>query len=76
MAREQERDGGDKSSDETAFEAGQDGKTEEAFEYDAEAMNLVKSFKAHPDGRLALKRISEKCQTDFENAWAATDKFR
>lgn len=76
MAREQERDGGDKSSDETAFEAGQDGKTEEAFEYDAEAMNLVKSFKAHPDGRLALKRISEKCENDFKNAWEATEKFR
>jgi hypothetical protein len=80
MAREQ-RDGdlpssGAAEESETAFEAGQETKTEEEFSYDAEAINLVKEFKEHPEGRAALKRLSEKCITDFENAWSATEKFR
>lgn len=59
-----------------AFEAGQDTKTEAPFEYDEEAINLVPAFKQHPDGKHALKRIAEKCLTDFDNAWQATEKFR
>lgn len=58
------------------FEAGQETKAEEDFEYDEEESNLVAAFKKHPEGRAALKRISDKCMTDFESAWEATEKFR
>jgi len=58
------------------FELGQDTPAGEPFEYDPDAVNLVTEFKAHPEGRAALKRISHKCLTEFENAWAATEKFR
>lgn len=57
-------------------ELGQDTPAGEPFEYDPDAMNLVKEFKAHPEGQQALKRFSNKCLTDFENAWQATEKFR
>jgi len=57
-------------------ELGQETRAEEPFEYDPDAMNLVTEFKAHPEGRAALKRIGHKCLTDFENAWTATEKFR
>src|SRR5690606_21028265 len=58
------------------FELGQETKTEEPFEYDPDAMNLVTAFKTHPEGRQALKRIGQKCLSDFELAWRATEKFR
>lgn len=61
---------------ESVFALGQDTPTEEPFEYDEEELNLVKAFKAHPEGRAALKRLSLKCTDDFERAWEATDKFR
>jgi hypothetical protein len=62
--------------DESVFELGQDTKTEEPFEYAEDELNLVKAFKAHPEGRQALKRLSQKCLTDFDGAWEATEKFR
>lgn len=55
---------------------GQDTKVEDSFKYDEDELNLVKQFKAHPEGRAALKRLSQKCLNDFEKAWDATDKFR
>lgn len=58
------------------FELGQDTKSEEPFEYDPEAVNLVAAFKAHPEGRSALKRLGYKCLTEFQAAWEATEKFR
>jgi hypothetical protein len=58
------------------FELGQDSPAGEPFDYDPDAVNLVAAFKAHPEGRAALKRISQKCLTDFDNAWQATEKFR
>ncbi len=61
---------------ENVFELGQDTKSEEPFAYDEEAPNLVTLFKEHPEGRAALKRLSEKCITDFDAAWEATGKFR
>lgn len=69
----------DNSSDgesEPLFDIGQDTKTEAPFEYEDDQVNLVKAFKAHPEGRAALKRLSEKCLGDFEGAWEATSKFR
>lgn len=57
-------------------ELGQDIPAGEPFEYDPDAVNLVTEFKAHPEGREVLKRIGEKCLTDFKNAWEATEKFR
>lgn len=58
------------------FELGQDSPTEPDFEYDEEAVNLVADFKAHPEGREALKRISNQCLQEFQNAWEATEKYR
>lgn len=69
--------GSEKASDKpNVFELGQETKTEEAFEYDPEATNLVTEFKKHPEGRAALKRLGQKCLGEFEDAWKATDKFR
>lgn len=64
------------SNEPDVFDLGQDTPREEDFEYDEEALNLVTEFKAHPEGRAALKRLAGKCLDDFENAWAATEKFR
>jgi hypothetical protein len=55
---------------------GQDMPAGDPFEYDPDAVNLVKEFKAHPEGRSVLKRISQKCLADFDTAWQATEKFR
>lgn len=77
MARERDDRQMDGSANtEDVFDVGQDTKTEADFEYDEEQPNLVKEFKAHPEGRAALKRLSDKCITDFERAWEATEKFR
>ena len=62
--------------EEDVFLLGQDTKVEEAFAYDEDEPNLVTSFKAHPEGRAALKRLSHKCLDDFTRAWEATEKFR
>lgn len=72
-AREEAPESGDDTS---VFELGQDTKTEEAFEYDPEEPNLVKAFKEHPEGRMALKRLADKCLGDFDGAWEATSQFR
>jgi hypothetical protein len=61
---------------ESIFQIGQDTKSEDAFEYNEDEGNLVKAFKAHPEGRAALKRLADKCITDFDNAWSATENFR
>lgn len=75
MAREEQvADGG--AEEESVYDLGQDQKAEEPFEYDEEAPNLVTAFKEHPEGRAALKRLSEKCLTDFDGAWKATEKYR
>ncbi len=80
MPREQEtREGLEAPSDAEApnlQELGQDTPAGEPFEYDPDAVNLVAEFKAHPEGRAALKRLSQKCLTEFENSWNATEKFR
>jgi hypothetical protein len=47
-----------------------------SFTYDENEVNLVKAFKAHPDGVAALKRLSDKCRTDFDAAWLATEGVR
>jgi hypothetical protein len=65
-----------KGDEPDVFELGQDTPVEEGFEYDDEEVNLVEAFEKHPEGRAALKRISDKCLTDFESAWEATEKFR
>lgn len=62
--------------DDDVFDQGQDTEREEDFQYDSEALNLVKDFKKHPEGRAALKRIGRKCLDDFESAWRATEQFR
>jgi hypothetical protein len=76
MAKDQ--DGVDVSEkDEDVFLLGQQGgQLEEPFEYDEDDVNLVSAFKKHPEGRAALKRLSAKCLDDFNDAWAATEKFR
>ena len=61
---------------ENVFDVGQDSPAEAPFSYGEDEPNLVKSFKAHPEGRAALKRLSEKCILDFDAAWAATELFR
>jgi|ERR1044071_386723 hypothetical protein len=61
---------------EDVFELGQDSPSEPPFSYDENELNLVKTFKAHPEGQQALKRLSLKCITDFENAWDATGEVR
>ena len=61
---------------ESVFELGQDTKSEAPFEYAEDDVNLVTAFKEHPEGRAALKRLSDKCATDFDNAWSATELFR
>lgn len=61
---------------EDVYRLGQDTKSEGDFKYDAEAINLVAEFKKHPEGRAALKRISDKCLTDFDSSWEATTDFR
>lgn len=70
MPREGEAD------DVSVFDLGQDSPAEAPFAYDEEELNLVKVFKGHPEGKAALKRISQKCKTDFDNAWAATELYR
>ena len=62
--------------DESVYELGQETKAEEPFAYDEEGVNLVAEFKEHPEGRAALRRISEKCITDFDAAWTATETAR
>ena len=64
------------SDDVSVFDLGQDSPAEEPFAYAEDELNLVKVFKTHPEGKQALKRISEKCRTDFDNAWSATDLYR
>lgn len=80
MPREQETreglDAPEKGEDTDVFALGQDTKTEGSFKYDAEAPNLVAEFKKHPEGRAALKRLADKCLTDFDGAWDATTAFR
>ncbi len=79
MPRDREdRDGpaNDNQDSPPLFEVGQDAPTEASFEYQDDAINLVKAFKEHPEGRSALKRLAEKCLGDFEGAWDATEKFR
>jgi hypothetical protein len=66
----------DETVEDDVFYTGQDTKSEEPFEYDENAVNLVKLFKAHPEGRAALKRLGAKCIEDFDSAWEATSKFR
>ena len=61
---------------EDLFSIGQEDKTEEKFSYDEDASNLVKQFKAHPEGQACLKRISARCLANFEAAWSATEKYR
>lgn len=68
--------GGEEEEGEDVYELGQDGKTEEAFEYDEEEPNLAGPFKQHPEGRAALKRIGDKCLEDFKGAWDATEEVR
>jgi hypothetical protein len=63
-------------NDDSLFDVGQETPTEEDFEYDEDQVNLVADFKKHPEGRAALKRLSQQCLGDFEAAWEATDKFR
>lgn len=68
---------GDVANDtESVFELGQDSPSEEPFAYEEDELNLVAVFKEHPEGRAALKRLSEKCITDFDAAWEATEGFR
>jgi len=62
--------------DTSVFDAGQEEKAEPAFSYDENEINLVASFKEHPEGRAALKRIADKALTDFDRAWEATEKTR
>jgi len=69
-------EGAEPEQPENVYEVGQDGKTELPFDYDPEELNLVKAFKAHPEGRQALKRIAEKCLTDFKEAWDSTENVR
>ena len=78
MPREEEtREGIEQDGGEVDLQKlGQEMDEGEPFEYDPDAVNLVTAFKAHPEGRAALKRISEKCLGDFETAWQATEKFR
>lgn len=73
MAREEQPPA---DEDESVFEAGQETKAEEEFSYDLDAPNLVTEFKGHSEGRAALKRLAEKCITDFDAAWQATETFR
>lgn len=63
-------------TEEDAFFLGQESPSEEPFEYQEDAVNLVAAFKEHPEGRAALKRLGLKCLTDFDAAWEATDTFR
>jgi hypothetical protein len=58
--------------EEDVFLLGQEGgQIEEPFTYDEEEANLCASFKKHPEGRAALKRLSMKCLDDFKVAWDA-----
>jgi hypothetical protein len=76
-AEEQQLDGArPETEEEDVYDLGQDTKAEEPFEYDEEATNLVTAFKEHPDGKAALKRISEKCMTDFKGSWDASEGYR
>lgn len=65
---------------ENVFDIGQDTPREEDFEWEEDpqdtAGNLVAQFKKHPEGRAALKRIGTMCLQNFDDAWAATAKFR
>ncbi len=64
------------TDNDSVFDAGQESPAEAPFEYAEDEVNLVQSFTAHPEGRAALKRLSDKCITDFDAAWEATEKFR
>ena len=75
-SEEHPRPQNDNDAEESVFDAGQDQKAEEPFEYKEDELNLVKSFKEHPEGQAALKRLALKCLTDFDAAWEATEKFR
>lgn len=77
MAREDDRrETAEGDANENVFELGQQSPTEKPFEYEEDELNLVKAFKAHPEGREALRRIARDCTENFENAWQATDDFR
>jgi len=65
---------GEPETDDRVFD--EEEEAEPAFSYDENEVNLVASFKKHPDGQQALKRIGEKVVTDFDAAWEATEKFR
>lgn len=76
MARDEDRREKAEDKGEDVYELGQQSKTEEAFSYDEEELNLVAAFKKHPEGRESLKRIARDCLENFKNAWDATEKFR
>lgn len=60
----------------SVFELGQDTPSESAFTYDEDASNLVTQFKEHSEGRAALKRLADKCLTDFKESWDACEPVR
>lgn len=46
------------------------------FTYDEDEPNLVDTFSEHPEGVIALKKLSEKVTQDFDAAWEATEEYR
>lgn len=53
-----------------------DDEAEEPFVYSEDAANLVDQFAAHPDGREALRKISEEVRRNFDSDWESSDEYR
>lgn len=79
MPREEETREGMEPANDTEVDVqklGQEMAESEPFQYDPEAPNLVTAFRADPEGKQALKRISQHCLGEFQNAWEATEPMR
>lgn len=46
------------------------------FTYAEDAPNLVHEFVRHPEGKEALKKLTEKLTKDFDDAWKSAEEYR
>src|ERR1043165_254763 len=77
MARELELPEEGLPVDDAVFDSGEEVEEGPApLVYDENEINLFSTFKGHPDGQRALRDIAQKCITNFDAAWEATEKYR
>lgn len=46
------------------------------FVYDEDSMNLAEDFDAHPEGKVALKRLGDEIVDNFDSDWQSCERWR